>query len=317
MGTFLLITLGAIFLGGLGKKTPAPTSTTTPTTTPATTPTTTPATTPALYFGDKTKPYDDFFDYSDMLSSGRIKYPSAVNFASGIRTRIVSNLFVANKFYLKGSKTETIEVPVPGKYFPETKKITTEQLIQLYGFRFRIEVVNPYSFDIVISKYYINEIMFFNKKLKPIPYFRQLGLQEWKLNIFTASGWNTKYPYPIDINYTIRANSVDYFDIFLDAIIDDSFVVRTEAKGWVCENEDILAFPENGMFAVKSDLEVNGDYANRRANNFGIYYGKTPDIRIEEFWTKQYVGENKNLFIPSEDKMINLWLDLKAKAGVE
>lgn len=247
------------------------------------------------YIGkDKSLPYDRFHDCSDILTQVRLDNFDSAKLGSMLRMRILPGLFVCRWN--------------PQTYIVKRRPNTLDFKSNAYGFRFRLQIFNPTRVNVKVTKIDITKIFYYNQELLQWFNFARSGNNEVGMDV----PFKLK-PISVAINYDIAAKSTDVFDIFLD--IKDRLDITTSYLHTANFNA-ISPIATNGMFAIESQVYVNNNLSTPYQQLFGLYYGNEPAATVEEFWTRQYIGENPTMLNPVQDNIENLWNNAKQANGV-
>lgn len=256
-----------------------------------------------LYLGDKTKPYDAFYDYSDRLGRSYLGYVGEgigfdrdENKYNGIRFRIRKDAFrVENTNYIDKNNGKNID-------------------FQTYSFISPFEIFNPFRFTVNIREFRISEVKFCFRNLNHVA---MSNVSISILENLTGGSVNTNVRW-INSQRSQEESSKDKIGIFygFGENYRTSFFGNELKLG---SNMPILGFtlaPLAPLIDIdtfgESKIRVNSNNAmfevsfNAKYDNYqlkytyrpGLFYGKELKMDGEKFWEKQYTGSDVSRFIP-------------------
>lgn len=112
----------------------------------------------AFYFGDKNKPYDPFYDYTDFHKRTEIDSLAASNPLAILRARIIPEYTAVAKRFVDF---------VGDPFLKDGRNNSSAILVKNYcvDIRFRVEVFNPSAYPIAINKLGIETISYNNTEM--------------------------------------------------------------------------------------------------------------------------------------------------------
>ena len=233
-----------------------------------------------LYFGDKTKPYDSFYDFSDGL--GRLYYGY-----------VAPGLIIQDENHFNGIRFRILD---PGITFKETLDGARKLVANEYNVSVRMEVFNPFGKTLNVSsitpteiKYCFRDMITFPALKTYVNYVQILSPPPDRDTLIKQSYKNDTYPdfREENISFTLRPGSNQVF-FKLNHLVDKE---TTGMHKFIVNNE-------NAMFLMRFRMNLGNGvmYYNYKA---ALYYGSKPTILSESFWENSYT-QDFSLFVPLE-----------------
>jgi len=271
-----------------------------------------------LYFGDKTKPYDSFYDFTDEQSAiylglgGGVQIMNEDRF-NAIRFRIREDVF----------KVEFQDFT--------NKKNNNNRDFFSYLFAAAFEVVVPFNHPVMIKEFHVKDVKFCFRNLEHVYMgdFNTSGstlntnekyidyqtskeynksLTNYNSGIFFGFGEKWQKPF-FDIILQPGVNLPVFFSLGLKDLIDKDTAGRN--KIYSDENNAMFEVSFNVLYDVN---EIKNTYRS------GLFYGAKSNIMPVKFWGKQFT-KNLNVFIPTQiatpdSSILNLNLNLDLPENV-
>lgn len=282
-----------------------------------------------MYYGDKSAPYDPFYDLSNNPfgdeSAIRAYSLNTAVVADTFRMRIDSRVFVSNVGYMDIPLTY-VDNNVP-PYAGIPNKILNIPALRLnakgnvYCFAYTVQIFNPTASSFNIETLRIDKLLFNNRELVPVS------------KATLSKGVGLKLPV-ININTQIPANGSVWYEIIHRADYDfgladklsfmnppvkigqfeTGFTHMPVGFTYLHQWQDVPYANGAGMFAIEGGIKIAG--ADFRGIKAAILEGNQPATTTEKYWENQYVGSNPRMFTPVTDDIRNLYNNAKAAIGL-
>lgn len=285
----------------------------------------------AFYFGDKNKPYDPFYDYTDFHYKTEIDSQAASNPLAILRARIIPEYTAVAKRFVDF---------VGDPFLKDGRNNSSAILVKNYcvDIRFRVEVFNPSAYPIAINKLGIETISYNNTEMYQLAantegiealasdaavgiksfsdiysenYWREDNWKEvdgvryrrpWAVNsknfastvaAYTKQSWSWFFTYP---NYTpenVPAQGSFFQDYFLTDLYPEEILVRGIRVNPGAPNDLLIYdFPT----AAQPNLLVGLKFANDDTSTEGVIYTSlysgTQPPTVPVDYKYNYISEN-------------------------
>lgn len=279
-----------------------------------------------LYKGDLNKNYDSFYDYRDETSLAFIgymepgKYILPAEYAKGIRFRIVrKKIAISYSDYFEGVTTYLKRAKVSSNSYTNysVKDVARFHDTYLYGFKFQLEILNPFEHPIVLKDFILKNVEYCYNELYPVDLNKMLTLNEKDGGIYktlfdelTAKTAVSRYlnkrtSSPLNILYWDEL-PINPGTSFFNMQADNS----TVGLGFCARPDAPRIQPTSSVANFKMNVSFKHDtYPNAIDASFGIMASGEPNVLKDKYWETQYWNGDWNYLTPLKEPLNSIWTD--------